>query len=229
MSAAKHVFKVYIQSWNKKTFLQEFHGLNLFFKKTKHDRHVQPVVLILYLMGREALRGVASSTRDQIPDFSSPRVLILDCSFWSQEQEEPLSSSTCLQYLHEVSNCLWIALTNLFRIGRGFEYCHFSFMTSKGPVVKIGKEHSQRDVGNQRCFLSNSLSDSGTTTPAAHGKISSQQHRERENRARERDNKESWIEKIAWNTGWREQESEGERWQNRLCKDLKGEREEISI
>lgn len=125
------------------------------------------------------------NTENKIPGFSSPRVLILDWSFWSQEQEEPLSSIACLQYLHEVSNCLWIALTNLFRIGRGFGYCHFSFMTSKGPVVKIGKEHSQRDVGNQRCFLSNSLSGSGTTTPAAHGKISSQQQRERENRAKE--------------------------------------------
>lgn len=81
--------------------------------------------------------------------------------------------ATCLQYLHEVSNCLWIALTSLFRIGQGFECCHFSFMTSKGPVVKIGKEHSQRNVGNQRCFLSNSHSDLGTTTPAAHGKVSS--------------------------------------------------------
>lgn len=69
-------------------------------------------------------------------------------------------------------------------------------MTSNAPVVKIGKEHSQRDVGNQRCFLSNSLLDLGITTPAAHGKGSSQKQREREKESgRDRDNKESWKKK----------------------------------
>jgi len=54
-------------------------------------------------------------------------------------------------------------------------YCHFSFMTSNKPVVKIGKEHSHRYVGNQRCFLSNSLLDLGITTPEAYGNGGSQQ------------------------------------------------------
>lgn len=52
-------------------------------------------------------------------------------------------------------------------------------MTSNGPVVEIGKEHSRRDGGNQRCFLSNSPLVLVITTPAAHGKGSSQQERER--------------------------------------------------
>lgn len=83
-------------------------------------------------------------------------------------------------------------------------------MTSNAPVVKIGKEHSHRDGGNQRCFLCNSLSDLGKTTPAAHGKGSSQQQWEWEKESeRDRDNKESWKKK-AWKTFW-EWESRFER------------------
>lgn len=44
-------------------------------------------------------------------------------------------------------------------------------MTSNRPVAKIGKEHSHKDDGNQRCFHNNSLLDLGETTPA-HGKVS---------------------------------------------------------
>ena len=70
-------------------------------------------------------------------------------------------------------------------------------MTSNAPVVKIGKEQSHRDGGNQRCFLSNSLLDLGITTPAAHGKrqFTATVRKWKGERERDRDNKESWKKK----------------------------------